>query len=216
MIVADVQPDWPDYLLNRNYTLIYAPTRLRRPGRTPGFEHRWQDAHGHIMSMADCCHQLADSGLRVYCKSTAEDDFYLHRSVDRVNLAALMASTPLPDNVVLAPVLATVFEQYFAEKAAGQQPANGEIILILVDSEPVDRLEIAKQIVAASHQLDHHDEIGIGWIQVGDDFITKGFLVTLDDNLRDKGAKFDIVDHKTIAQMAAMDVSSFLTHVLRD
>lgn len=127
-----------------------------------------------------------------------------------------MASAPMPEQLALAPVLATVFDQYFMAKAIGRQPANGEIILIFMDSEPTDRLAIAKQIVAASQKLDHHDELGIGWIQAGDDYITKGFLVTLDDNLRDQGAKFDIVDHKPIQQIASDNLANFLMDVLTD
>lgn len=216
MMAVENQPDLPDNLQHRNYTLIYAPTQLQRPGMTPGFDQRWQEAHGQIMHVAEQCHKVAVNGLTVYCKPSDAGDFRCHQNVNGANLASLMASTPLPEKLALAPLLATVFNRYFTNKAAGQLPTNGEIILIVIDNEPTDRLAIAKQIVAASQKLDHNDELGVGWIQVGDDYITKGFLVTLDDNLREKGAKFDIVDHKTMEQIATTDLTSFLTGVLKD
>ncbi|MEM8611279.1 MAG: hypothetical protein AAGF93_04610 [Cyanobacteria bacterium P01_H01_bin.105] len=60
------------------------------------------------------------------------------------------------------------------------------------------------------------DELGIGWLQVGDDYITKGFLITLDDNLRGKGAKFDIVDNKSIQHISPDRLDSFLMGILKD
>ncbi|MBE9066231.1 hypothetical protein IQ260_06155 [Leptolyngbya cf. ectocarpi LEGE 11479] len=213
--MADIMTALPAQLHNRSYTLIYAPTQLQRVGMTPGFDQRWQQFHPRVLEIAGQCHALADNGLTVYCQADG-DDFQAHYNVNGANLESLMASAPMPERLTLAPVLAGVFDQYFAAKATGQQPANGEIILILIDGEPTDRLAIAKQIVAASQKLDHHDELGIGWIQVGDDYITKGFLVTLDDNLREQGAKFDIVDHKLIQQIACDDLANFLMDVLTD
>lgn len=213
--MADTMTALPAQLHNRNYTLIYAPTQLQRVGMTPGFEQRWQQFHTRVLEIAGQCHELASNGLTVY-RQTDGDDFQAHHNVNVANLQSLMASAPMPEQLALAPVLAGVLDQYFAAKAMGKQPANGEIILILMDSEPTDRLAIAKQIVTASQKLDHHDELCIGWIQVGDDYITRGFLVTLDDNLREQGAKFDIVDHKSIQQIASDDLASFLMDVLTD
>ncbi len=204
----------PAQLHNRNYTLIYAPTQLQRLGMTPGFEQRWQQARSQILEIAAQCHTLAPNGLTVYCPD--EDGFQAHQNVNIENLVSLMDTAPMPEKLALAPVLKRVLEQYFVERAAGQQPANGEIILILLDNEPTDRLAIAKQIVTASQKLDHNDELGIGWVQVGDDYITKGFLVTLDNNLRENGAKFDIVDHKPIQQIVSHDLATFLMDVLYD
>lgn len=213
--MADLTTPLSAQLQDRNYTLIYAPTQLQRLGMTPGFDQRWQQAHSQVLEIAAQCHQLAVSGLTVY-RGLDTGDFEIHQDVNVANLEFLMATAPMPERFALAPVLQTVFDRYFTGKAAGQQPKNGEIILILIDNEPTDRLAIAKQIVAASQQLEHNYELGIGWLQVGDDYITKGFLVTLDDNLREKGAKFDIVDHKPIQQIASDDLTNFLMNVLKD
>ncbi|MEO0350890.1 MAG: hypothetical protein AAF282_12680 [Cyanobacteria bacterium P01_A01_bin.15] len=214
--MADVLTALPAVLHNRNYTLIYAPTQLTRSGMTPGFEHRWHQARTTILTISEQCHALAPDGLTVYRKRADADSFQAHHNVSVANLKSLMDSAPMPAQLSLAPVLQTVLDRYFAEKAAGQQPANGEIILILLDNEPTDRLAIAKQIVAASQKLDHSSELGIGWLQVGDDYIAKGFLTTLDDNLRQQGARFDIVDHKMIQQVSLDDLATFLMDVLTD
>lgn len=215
-MISDLETTLPAQLHHRNYTLIYAPTQLQRPSMPPGFEHRWQHAHAQIMDIAEQCSALADNGLTVYRGIADTDDFQVHQHVRAANLQSLMETAPTPERVTLAPVLQTVFDRYFINKATGKQPANGEIILILIDNEPMDRFAIAKQIVATSHQLDHNDELGIGWIQVGDDCLTEGFLVTLDDHLQALGAKLDIVDHKPIHQITSDDLAGFLMDVLRD
>ena len=214
--MADTTTILPAQLHHRNYTLIYAPTQLRRLGMTPGFDQRWQQAHGHIVGLADQCHRLAVNGLTVYQAGANSGEFQVHQDVNKANLESLMATAPMPEQLALAPVLETVLNRYFDEKSTGQQPKNGEIIIILIDNEPTDRLAIAKQIVAASQKLDYNDELGIGWLQVGNDYITKGFLVTLDDNLRQKGAKFDIVDHKPIQQFLSSEPTRFLMDMLKD
>ncbi|MEA5464663.1 hypothetical protein [Leptothoe sp. PORK10 BA2] len=214
--MADTATILPAQLHHRNYTLIHAPTQLHRLGMAPRFEQRWRQAHSQILGLADQCHRLAVNGLTVYQGGSNPGEFQIHQNVNMANLESLMATAPLPEQLTLAPILQTVLDRYFAEKATGQQPKNGEIIIILIDHEPTDRLAIAKQIVAASQKLDHNDELGIGWLQVGDDYITKGFLATLDDNLRQKGAKFDIVDHKPIQQISASEPTRFLMDVLKD
>ncbi|MEM1240181.1 MAG: hypothetical protein AAGI45_10110 [Cyanobacteria bacterium P01_H01_bin.26] len=215
--MADVLTALPAVLHNRNYTLIHAPTQLTRSGMTPGFEHRWHQARTTILTICEQCHALAaPHGLTVYQKRADGAGFQAHHNVNVANLKSLMDSAPMPAKLSLAPVLQTVLERYFSAKAAGQQPVNGEIILILLDNEPTDRPAIAKEIVAASQKLDHNSELGIGWLQVGDDYITKGFLTNLDDNLRQQGARFDIVDHKMIQQVSLNDLATFLMDVLTD
>ncbi|MEM9164361.1 MAG: hypothetical protein AAGC54_15000, partial [Cyanobacteria bacterium P01_F01_bin.4] len=121
-----------------------------------------------------------------------------------------------PTSLYLKPVLQDALDGYFARKAVGQSKPNGEIILVLLDGEPCDRANIAKLIMQASHQLDRDEELGIGFVQIGDDFIARGFLTALDDNLQEFGAKFDIVDTKALENIQPDSLLDFLKDVIHD
>lgn len=74
--------------------------------------------------------------------------------------------------------------------------AKKDMIVIFTDGVPDDPGAAAAVIVKASNALTQDDELTFLFIQVGDDKAATKYLQSLDDDL--KGAKFDIVDCKTI------------------
>lgn len=186
-------------LQDRDYTIIFAKTFVEPLNLPPGFEARWQSAQEMILQLAKQCEVLDPDGITIYAVTDQTDQafsFQKYTHVTSSNLHALVEANSPPSSLRLKPALQDALDAYFARKAMGQTKPNGEIILVLLDGEPCDRTAIAKLIMQATHKLDCNEELGIGFIQIGDDFITKGFLTTLDDNLRELGAKFDIVDTK--------------------
>lgn len=79
--------------------------------------------------------------------------------------------------------------------------AKKDLIVVFTDGVPNDEAAAAKVIVDASNQQDTDDALTILFVQVGDDAAATAYLRGLDDNL--KGAKFDIVDVKTIDEADA-------------
>lgn len=95
-------------------------------------------------------------------------------------------------------MLSKVFDMYFAEKAAGKNP-KPILIAVVTDGEPNDRNATMKVIADATQKMDTDGEIGISFLQIGNDASATNFLQDLDDNLvSKKGAKFDIVDTKKL------------------
>jgi Mg-chelatase subunit ChlD len=84
-----------------------------------------------------------------------------------------------------------------ALKLAGKSNKK-DFIIVFTDGVPDDQAAAAKVIVDASHKQETDDALTILFVQVGDDAGAAAYLTKLDDNL--KGAKFDIVDAKTMAQ----------------
>lgn len=80
-------------------------------------------------------------------------------------------------------------------KLAGKS-AKKDFILVFTDGVPDDQEAAARVLVQASNKQETDDALTVLFVQVGDDATASAYLRRLDDNL--KGAKFDIVDAKTI------------------
>lgn len=84
-----------------------------------------------------------------------------------------------------------------ALKLAGKS-AKKDFIMVFTDGEPDDKAAAAKVLVDASKAQDTDDALTVLFVQVGRDAGATAYLQKLDDNL--VGAKWDIVDCKTIAE----------------
>ena len=89
------------------------------------------------------------------------------------------------------------FDGVDASKLAGKSDKK-DFVIVFTDGVPDDRAAAAKVIVDASNKLQSDDELTFLFVQVGHDRAATDYLRELDDNL--KGAKFDIVDAKTVAE----------------
>lgn len=82
-----------------------------------------------------------------------------------------------------------------ALKLAGKSDKK-DFIIVFTDGIPDDEAAAAKVIRDAANKQETDDALTFLFIQVGRDASATAYLRNLDDNL--KGAKFDIVDAKTI------------------
>lgn len=94
-----------------------------------------------------------------------------------------------------------------ALKLAGKSDKK-DFIVVFTDGEPDDKAAAAKVIVDAANRQETDDALTILFIQVGDDVGATNYLRTLDDGLT--GAKFDIVDAKTVAEADAFATTADL------
>ena len=82
------------------------------------------------------------------------------------------------------------------------------MIIVFTDGVPDDREAAAKRIVAQANSQANDDDCTVLFIQVGDDAAATRYLQSLDDDL--SGAKFDIVDVKTVAEADAFNTTAEL------
>lgn len=94
-----------------------------------------------------------------------------------------------------------------AIKLAGKSDKK-DFIIVFTDGVPDDKAAAAKVIVNAANSQDTDDALTILFVQVGSDTAATAYLKSLDDDL--KGAKFDIVDAKTVAEAEAFATTSDL------
>jgi hypothetical protein len=204
-------------LQERDYTVIIAKTTIERAINPPKFAERWAAAQSAVLALVQKCQQFDPDGITLYvsCQSPAAD--CLFKKYERVTVAELdqlIQSGYPPATIHLQTVLQSALESYFERKAAAQTKTNGEMILVLLDGEPNDRMMIAKLIKSATHQLDTDQELRISFVQIGEDQIAQGFLIALDQNLQDAGAKFDIVSTQLMQEIQPSSLTEFLVHTL--
>ena len=203
-------------LENRDYTIIVAKTAPSVTLTPPGFKNAWNAAHAAVITLAKQCEKLDPDGITVYISSKDHPgDFRCYRQVKSEQLVAVFDENYPPESLSLLDGLRTALDDYFFRKASGKTKPNGEIIIVLIDAEPRDRMAIAHTIAEASQNLERDEELGIGFAQVGDDMIARGFLTSLDQDLRAyAGAKFDIVKTRVLAEISPSSLIEFLLSIL--
>ena len=87
-----------------------------------------------------------------------------------------------------------------ALKLAGKSDKK-DFIVVFTDGVPDDKAAAADVIRNAANSQESDDALTILFVQVGDTREATSYLQELDDNL--KGAKFDIVDAKTVDEVDA-------------
>lgn len=101
--------------------------------------------------------------------------------------------------------LAEALENAF--KCAGKSPKK-DFIICFTDGVPDSESAAMEAIKKQSNRQESDDALTILFVQVGDDASATAFLKRLDDNL--KGAKYDIVDAKTIEEASKFNTTAEL------
>jgi hypothetical protein len=197
-------------LQNRDYTIVIAKTASTAK-EPPGYEHWWQDAYESIINLVRACQKFDPDGVTLYvaCRDQ-ENCFQQYKYVMPEQLREIVEAHYPPHQLDLLGVLKNALNDYFVRKAAKQTKPNGEIIIVLIDGEPSHRTGIAKTIVEFTEKLESGTEVGIGFVQIGEDLLARGFLRALDEDLKLVGARFDIVNTKAIEHIQQSSTVQFL------
>lgn len=195
-----------EILAKRDYVLIIDKSgSMSRPDVNG--KSRWESAKESAVALARKCAQFDADGIDLYVFS-GNFKKYSNTTPDKVeqifNENDPMGSTAL--HLVLQDALSC----YFTNKA---KPVT---ILVLTDGEPDDRAAVSKVIIDSSKKMDSDEEVAISFIQVGKDPSARAFLKSLDDDLQQNGAKFDIVDTVTFDEMDNMTLNEVLLNAIND
>lgn len=203
-----------DKLKNRDYVLVLDKSGSMQATDTPTGKSRWLYAQESTLAIAQKLSELDPDGITVV---PFAGSFKVYENTTPEKVAQIFKENEPMGGTVLAPVLAKCFSDYLARKKDGKAKANGEILLVVTDGEPQDEAQVAKEIVKFTKQLDSgDDEYGISFIQVGRDVAAASFLKRLDDNLVSEGAKYDIVDTKTMDELENVGLTEALIASLED
>lgn len=198
-------------LEGRDFTI--AIDRSGSMGIANGNMTRWQSAAEGAVALASKAAQFDPDGLDIILfgsKVTQISDVTADKVGDIFKEYDPMGTTNLTG------ALEVFFSGYFERKTTGKAKENGEIAIFITDGSPDDKVSAAKVIIEATKKLDKAEEVGLTFIQVGDDAGATSFLKYLDDDLAMLGAKYDIVDTIKMADCEDKPLVQVLLDALED
>ncbi len=204
-------------LKNRDYTFIFARSPESWSSSHPYYQH-WVAAQIKIIDLAKHCQLLDNDGITVYFASSP---FIKHTNTEVIKLAQLFQIKNPPETIDLVSSLQDAIDDYFQRRDA-KKTKNGDIILVLIDKIPNDQESLINLIMNATEKIDlipgteNSYELGISFLQIGEDPATKEYLTYLDDHLVEAGAKCDIVDTKLWYEIKQKSLRDILIQALVD
>lgn len=182
-------------LHNRDYYILLDKSGSMETADTPSGKSRWDYCKEESVLIAKKLTEFDPDGC-TFVPFAGTPKVYANTTPDR--LEKIFAENWPSGGTGLAQALQVCFDDYAAQKKAKTQKANGIMIVVITDGVPDDEDAVAKGIVKFTKTLDHDDEAGISFLQVGSDAHATAYLKRLDDGLQAEGAKFDVVNSKTI------------------
>lgn len=202
-------------LKNRDYVLMIDKSGSMSTPDAPNGWSRWKYAQESAMAIARKTAEFDPDGITVVPFASSHK---VYENTTPDTLDRVFKENEPSGSTNLAGALKTVFDSYNARKKAGTTKPGGEILLVITDGQPDSTDDAMKRIVDFGNGLENaDDEYGISFIQIGKDASATAFLKKLDDELVPKyGAKYDIVDAKTIDEVEEIGLTETLVAALND
>ncbi len=203
-----------DKLKNRDYVLVLDKSGSMEEKDCAGGVSRWHALQESTMAIANKCEEYDPDGITVV---PFAGSFKIYENTTPAKVKDVFAENEPMGGTILAPVLAAVFKSFTDRQKAGQEKANGEMLLVITDGCPSDEDAVAKEIVKFGNTLTHgREEYGISFIQVGKDQHASEYLKRLDSHLEKEGAKNDIVNTKTMTDVETVGLTETLIAALTE
>lgn len=145
----------------------------------------WENAS----ALAADLEQYDDDGITIVRFASTVD---LYDGVTSAKIEDIQAEFRPMGNTVTAEALKKVIDK-FLEKRAQRGDKKPLCIIVFTDGVPDDPKALASLIVDTTTRIKDRSEIGILFVQVGEDPEATDYLAKLNNQLTDVGAKHDIV-----------------------
>lgn len=182
---------------------------------------RWKQAHNLSKAIAEICNRfdsdgidviLFDNTVTVYNGVTDAkvDEVFRKNSpgggtdTDKAIKAALPEYFPSPGGI-----LKSLFGG--GGKVTRTKPV---VLIIFTDGEPNDESAVVQAIIDITKKISSRSEVGISFLQLGNDHNARRFLEKLDNDLIPEGAKFDIVNTKSYDETLTMSAEDIILEAL--
>lgn len=167
---------------------------------------RWEAVQESAMTLVRDVEKFDSDGLGLVLFSGS--GIASHDGVTSATIREVFASNSPRGGTPLAEALTAAF------KLAGKSDKK-DFIVVFTDGVPDDKAAAAKVIIDQANSQETDDACTVLFIQVGDDSGAAAYLKKLDDDLG--GAKFDIVDAKTMAEADAFpSTAELIIHAIND
>jgi uncharacterized protein with von Willebrand factor type A (vWA) domain len=193
-------------LEGRNYTIIIDKSGSMATRDQAGGKSRWTAIQESTLAIAAKCDELDPDGITVY---TFANRFKRYDHVNAQKVEQIFKENEPMGGTNLTAVLQDAFNHHF-------QNGKPETIVVITDGEPDDRKSVFQVIIQATQKMTSEEELGISFIQIGNDPQATQFLKALDEQLQGVGAKFDIVDTVTFEDMENMTLQEVLMSAIFD
>ncbi len=156
-----------------------------------GGKSRWEYAKENVLAIARKCMEYDTNGITV---GVFGNKVKLYENVtDGAGVLDKIFHENEPSGGTdTAQAVDTVIQEYLATK--GTETCKPIIVAIITDGIPDSEAELVKVIVNATKKISSREEIGLEFIQVGNDAHAKDFLTRLDNDMVKEGAALDIVN----------------------
>jgi hypothetical protein len=197
-------------LIQRNYFVVIDRSgSMSEPAKKGGIS-RWEAVQEYTLAIARECEKIDEDGIDVYLFNKS---FSSHFNTTADKVKDLFTSNTPNGGTDFVPVLKAVFDRHFLQ----DKPST---VVVVTDGEPSDgeagQKALIKLLKETAGKLESDSELGITFIQVGDDKAASAFLKKLDDDLVAEGAKWDIVDTKTCDELESLSITDVLLAAIND
>lgn len=200
-----------DYIL-----LIDKSGSMNDPVKASGGQSRWEAARELTHAVAQEAAKYDDDGITVCLFSSSYKEFVnITNGVEKVD--EIFDKNSPNGGTDTAAVVNHYFQDYLIRKKKSASETKPMILICVTDGVPDDESALQRTIVDFTKKLDSEDEVGITFLQIGDNGHARDFLKRLDDELVDKrGAKFDIVDTKNADELDSLSLTDILIEAVTD
>lgn len=177
---------------------------MSEPSTTLEGRTRWDEAQEFTESYARFAESHDDEGLTVVTFSS-NPKVYDGVKADKVHEIFTTCQPGGSTN------LSGALDAAFKKKFSGTKAA---LIVVMTDGVPDSESAVKTSIINAANKLEKDGDIGIQFVQIGNDAHATKFLGDLDDNL--KGAKFDIVNSLSREEAEKLRIEQMLYLAIND
>ena len=209
----DILTEGGRLLLERDYTLIIDKSENMSTSTPETQTNLWSVVKETTIDIAQQCEQFDFDGLTLYLYG---DNFERFKCLSKAQMKEILDKTAPSGIAKLSEALQDAISKYFERRFLGLSKPNGETLIVITGSEPVDAEKVQQTIIEASQQMTHDEELGISFIQVGTDAKAGKFLQKLDNDLQSMGAKFDICDTVVLEKMDRSLLAEVLLNAIVD
>jgi Mg-chelatase subunit ChlD len=200
-----------EQLKNYDFILLLDKSSSMSTRDCKGGKSRWEAAQETTLGLARKCAEFDDDGITVIPFAGKFKEYVNIKDSEEQIKRIFMENEP-SGSTDTAAVMKYVLEGYTKHRSK----AKPIIVICVTDGTPDDGPALARVIVDATRLIEKDEEIGITFLQVGRDASARDFLKSLDDDLVKQGAKFDIVDTKTMDEIEDIPLAEVLIAALTD
>lgn len=184
--------------------LIDQSGSMGTPSTTLEGRSRWDEAKEFTEQYARFAESVDDDGITLITFNSTPT---VYDGVKAAKVSEIFSTTRPGGSTNLAAAL----QEAFKKKFSSTKPA---IVLVMTDGEPDSESAVKKVIIEAANRLEKDADLGVQFVQIGDDEKARKFLADLDDNLKE--AKFDIVNALSRVEAEGLTIEQLLWQALND